>query len=230
VGGGRTLVHFSLHRVIRDSLRGRIDKPNAGKGKLVARRGRKVRDLDERQLGRRQTPRRAIVTFSFLRGTQGKCEDYLAGARLRLRQGLIRESGSTFIELLVVCLMVGVLAAIAIPAFASQTAKATNADAKVLARTAETAAEAIASDDSGSYERVTPAALNQYEPTIGIAVSATNAYVSAATGTNSEYSLTAKATGGDEFKISRSASGAVTRSCVSPVTKTGCAGAEKGSW
>jgi type IV pilus assembly protein PilA len=143
---------------------------------------------------------------------------------------LVEDSGFTFVELLVVCLIVGILAALAIPAFASQESKATNASAKVLARTAETAAEAIATDHSGRYEWITPAELNRYEPTINIVAGATRAYVSAATGTDSEYSLTAKATDGDEFKIARNAVGVVTRSCVSPVTKTGCAGGEKGTW
>jgi prepilin-type N-terminal cleavage/methylation domain-containing protein len=142
------------------------------------------------------------VNFSFPHGTWGSFEERFAGARGRLRRGLRQEGGFTFIELLVVCLIIGVLAAIAVPSFASQKAKATNAEAKVLARTAQTAAETIAA----------------------------HAYVSAATGTSTEYSLTAKATDGDEFKISRSAAGGVTRGCVSPVTKTGCAGGEKASW
>jgi prepilin-type N-terminal cleavage/methylation domain-containing protein len=170
------------------------------------------------------------VNFSFPHGTWGSFEERFAGARMRLRRGLRQESGFTFVELLVVCLIIGVLAAIAVPSFASQKAKATNAEAKVLARTAQTAAETIATDNSGGYERVTPAELRKYEPTIGIVASTTHAYVSAATGTSTEYSLTAKATDGDEFKISRSAAGGVTRGCVSPVTKTGCAGGEKASW
>jgi len=79
--------------------------------------------------------------------------DYLAGVRLRLRSVRSDESGFSFPELLVVCLIVGILAAIAIPSFASQKAKALDTQAKVLARTAQTTAETIATDSSGSYER-----------------------------------------------------------------------------
>jgi prepilin-type N-terminal cleavage/methylation domain-containing protein len=140
------------------------------------------------------------------------------------------EAGYTLLELLVVALIIGILAAFAIPSFAGQKGKALDAQAKELARTAETTAETVATDNSGLYEKVTAAELNQYEPTIRIAPSTSEAYVSAVTSGKTEYSVTTKATDGDEFKISRSAGGEATRTCVSPITKSGCGGAEKGSW
>ena len=140
------------------------------------------------------------------------------------------EAGYTLLELLVVALIIGILAAIAIPSFAGQKGKALDAQAKELARTAQTTAETIATDNSGLYEKVTAAELNQYEPTIRITPSTSDAYVSAVTSSKNEYSVTVKATDGDEFKISRGAGGEATRTCVSPISKTGCGGAEKGSW
>jgi type IV pilus assembly protein PilA len=138
--------------------------------------------------------------------------------------------GFSLIELLVVLLIIGVLAAIAIPAFAGQKSKAVDAQAKELARTAETTAESIATDNNGGYEKVSKTELNKYEKTIPIVASTSGAYLSGAEGKGAEYWVTTTSTNGDEFKISRSASGEVSRTCKSPATKTGCSGSESGSW
>ena len=85
------------------------------------------------------------------------------GARLN---GEKSEAGFTLIELLVVMLILGILAAIAIPAFFNQREKATDSQAKSAARTAETAMETYATENGGSYKNATPAILHAIEPTL----------------------------------------------------------------
>jgi type IV pilus assembly protein PilA len=151
----------------------------------------------------------------------------------KLRRRAEEEKGFTLIELLVVILIIGILAAIAIPSFLNQKNKGVDASAKELARTAQTAAETYATDHNGSYTGITPAALQGVESTLQIAAGNNNAYISAAatpgtgTGTNtagSSYLVTATATDGNTFSISRNDSGVVTRSC------TGTGGCVSNTW
>jgi type IV pilus assembly protein PilA len=77
---------------------------------------------------------------------------------LKIRQRMAQEeSGFTLVELLVVMLILGILAAIAIPAFFNQRNKATDSQAKTAARTAETAMETWSTDNGGVYNSPTPA-------------------------------------------------------------------------
>ena len=84
-----------------------------------------------------------------------------AAARLRNE-----ESGFTLIELLVVMLIIGILAAIALPSFFNQRDKAGDAEAKSGAKTAQTAMETYATDNNGSYAGATVALLEGIEPTL----------------------------------------------------------------
>ena len=65
-----------------------------------------------------------------------------------------REDGFTLVELLVAILIIGVLAAISIPAFLSAQAQANDASAKEMATSAENASETLALDNGGSYATV----------------------------------------------------------------------------
>jgi type IV pilus assembly protein PilA len=128
--------------------------------------------------------------------------------------------------LLVVILIIGILAAIAIPSFLNQKTKASDAAAKELAHSAQIAAETIATDNSGSYSLATSALLNTYESTIQVGSAiAGNAYIASpggASGTATTYTVTATSTNGDTYSISRAPNGTITRSCANLGANTAC--------
>jgi type IV pilus assembly protein PilA len=142
----------------------------------------------------------------------------------RLRQRMSDEGGFTLIELLVVILIIGILAAIAIPALLSQKSKAYDSSAKTLAQTAQTAIETYSTENGGSYVGGTPSALKVIEPSINTAVSTSDPQLVSTTPLSaSEYTIVVKAANtGDEYKVVRETSGNVKHKCVS--ANNGCPG------
>jgi type IV pilus assembly protein PilA len=148
-----------------------------------------------------------------------------------IRRRLHNQEGFTLIELLVVILIIGILAAIAIPSFLNQKGKAYDASAKELARTAETTAETYATDHEGGYVGMTAEQLHKYESDLPLcSESEANACLEPVTGAGAEgYTVTTKAANTkDKFSITRAAGGVITRKCES--AKTGCSGGSSGTW
>jgi type IV pilus assembly protein PilA len=131
------------------------------------------------------------------------------------------DAGFTLVELLVVMLIIGLLAAIAIPSFFGQASKAHDATAKAAARTAETAIETYAIDRDGSYGGATSAGLTVIEPTLsGASLDVTGADGSGLPA-GKEFRVTVTSDTQNHFWISRSAGGTVLLGCDA-AARAGC--------
>src|SRR4051812_3481644 len=141
---------------------------------------------------------------------------------LKLRERMAREeSGFTLIELLVVMLIIGILAAIAIPTFFNQREKARDAGAKEMAHTAQVAVETYATDNNGAYTAVDPAALNAFDNSLALAAGTpAKPFLSGANApTANTWALTGTSPTRETFSISRNATRALSYYFTRPANK-----------
>jgi type IV pilus assembly protein PilA len=161
----------------------------------------------------------------------------MASARFRLRVPNVvgtDADGFTLIELLVVILIIGVLAAIAIPSLLNQQGKAKDASAKELARAASQAAETYSTDHEGNYGGMTLELLKEYEPALVLCKGKTAAEVAGAClasvkllEENRGYEVTSESITGDKFTWRKPKAGEVSRVCEAPAEPKLC---PTGSW
>ncbi len=148
------------------------------------------------------------------------------GVHARIRS----EDGFTLVELLVVCMIIGILAAIALMSLTKQNVKAQDAEAKSNARNIIAVVEACNSveDDYRQCESDDVPGVRD----AGIALGGGRGQVIVESDQRRSFTIISRSRSGNVFRLSRTDGGGADRTCtvLAGVEKGGCSAAPVGAW